>query len=68
MAGSFGFEAEHLQVSMAMGERALFPAVRDTDRTVIAAGTSCRQQIRFGAAKTALHPAEYLASKLVMGV
>jgi FAD/FMN-containing dehydrogenase/Fe-S oxidoreductase len=64
MAGSFGFEAEHLQVSMAMGERALFPAVRATDRTVIAAGTSCRQQIRFGAAKTALHPAEYLASKL----
>jgi Fe-S oxidoreductase len=64
MAGSFGFEAEHERVSMAMGERALFPAVRDTERTVIAAGTSCRQQILHGTGRHALHPAEYLASKL----
>ncbi len=64
MAGSFGFEAEHAEMSLAMGERALFPAVRATDRTVIAPGTSCRQQILHGTGRSSLHPAEYLAGKL----
>lgn len=64
MAGSFGFEAEHAGISLAMGERALFPAVRAADRTVIAPGTSCRQQIHHGTGRQPLHPAEYLAAKL----
>jgi FAD/FMN-containing dehydrogenase/Fe-S oxidoreductase len=64
MAGSFGYEAEHFELSRAMGERVLFPAVRETSRRVIAPGISCRQQIRFGTGREALHPAEYLAAKL----
>jgi Fe-S oxidoreductase len=60
MAGSFGFEAEHYDVSMAVGEDRLFPAVRaEPDTTVIAAtGVSCRQQIAHGASRRAHHPVE----------
>jgi Fe-S oxidoreductase len=62
MAGSFGYEAEHYDVSLAMGERRLLPAVRDAsaDTTIVAAGVSCRQQIKHGAGRQALHPAEVL--------
>ena len=49
-----------------MGERRLFPAVREAEeRVVVAPGTSCREQIRDGTARRALHPAEYLARLIV---
>jgi Fe-S oxidoreductase len=60
MAGSFGFEAEHYEVSMAVGNDRLFPAIKaESAQTVIAAsGVSCRQQIRHGTERTAWHPLE----------
>jgi Fe-S oxidoreductase len=65
MAGLFGYEKGHYEVSMRMGERRLFPAVRDAEeRIVVAPGTSCREQILDGTNRLALHPAEYLASLL----
>jgi len=65
MAGLFGYEKGHYEVSMKMGERRLFPAVRDaTGREVVASGTSCREQILGGTGRRALHPAEYLAGLL----
>jgi FAD/FMN-containing dehydrogenase/Fe-S oxidoreductase len=68
MAGLFGYEKGHYEVSMQMGERRLFPAVREAgERIVIAPGTSCREQILDGTERQALHPAEYLASLLVGG-
>lgn len=62
MAGSFGYESEHYELSKAMGERRLLPAVRDAaaDTTIVAAGVSCRQQIKHGTGRQALHPAEVL--------
>lgn len=57
MAGSFGYEAEHHDVSMAIGEQRLFPAVRSApDAVVVATGTSCRQQVLAGTSRTAVHP------------
>ncbi|NDD27555.1 MAG: FAD-binding oxidoreductase [Proteobacteria bacterium] len=71
LAGAFGYETEHYELSMAMGQRALLPAVRafvdDRDprpRYVVATGTSCRQQIAHGAGVRALHPAQILARAL----
>ncbi|HET9928763.1 MAG TPA: heterodisulfide reductase-related iron-sulfur binding cluster, partial [Rubrobacter sp.] len=65
MAGLFGYEKGHYEVSMKMGERRLFPAVREAgERVVVAPGTSCREQILDGTERRALHPAEYLASLL----
>ena len=66
MAGSFGYEAEHYDVSLAMGERRLLPAVRAVgeDTTIVAAGVSCRQQIKHGTGRQALHPAEALHAAL----
>lgn len=62
MAGSFGYEKEHFDVSMKVGELVLLPAVRATPETVIIAapGTSCRHQIKDGAGKRAYHPVEVL--------
>ncbi|MFC7304298.1 heterodisulfide reductase-related iron-sulfur binding cluster [Streptomyces monticola] len=58
MAGSFGFESEHYDVSMTVGEDRLFPAVRAApgDTVVVATGASCRQQIQHGTARSAWHP------------
>ena len=58
MAGSFGYEEEHYEISMQVGELKLFPAVRDASKeTIIAAnGTSCRHQIHDGTKRQALHP------------
>ena len=58
MAGSFGYEKEHYEVSMQIGEQTLFPAVRKaSEGTIIAApGTSCRHQIYDGTGRKALHP------------
>ncbi len=66
MAGSFGMEAEHYAVSMQMGELSLLPAVRATeaDTPVVANGTSCRHQIRDGAAREATHLAQVLQQAL----
>lgn len=67
MAGSFGYEAEHYEISMQMAERRLLPAVRQAqeDTLIVAAGVSCRQQILHGAGRMALHPAEVLHAALV---
>jgi Fe-S oxidoreductase len=64
LAGSFGFEKEHYDISMAIGERALLPAVRATDALLIADGFSCREQIRHGAGRHAYHAAEIIAATL----
>ncbi len=69
MAGSFGYEAEHYEVSMKIGELVLLPAARalPDEAILAAAGTSCRHQIHDGAARTALHPAQILRDALVGG-
>ncbi len=66
MAGSFGYEKEHYDVSMKVGELVLFPAVRETpDEVLIAApGTSCRHQIKDGTGRKSLHPAEIMYQAL----
>ena len=62
MAGSFGYEKEHYELSMKVGELVLFPAVRkaDADTIIVAPGTSCRHQIKDGTGRSAMHPAEVL--------
>jgi FAD/FMN-containing dehydrogenase/Fe-S oxidoreductase len=62
MAGSFGYEKEHYDISMQIGELVLFPAVRkQPDNVIIAAtGTSCRHQIKDGTGRKSLHPVEIL--------
>jgi Fe-S oxidoreductase len=67
MAGSFGYEKEHYDVSMKIGELVLFPTVRkQPEDTIIAApGTSCRHQIWDGTGRKALHPVEVLYDALV---
>ena len=66
MAGSFGYEREHFELSMQIGELVLFPAVRGAaDDVIIAApGTSCRHQIKDGTGRTALHTLEVLHAAL----
>ena len=66
MAGSFGYEAEHYDISMQMGEDTLFPKIRNTETNVAiaAAGTSCRHQIFDGTERKALHPVSILKSCL----
>lgn len=65
MAGSFGYEEEHYDVSMKIGEMVLFPAVRkDADCEVAAPGTSCRHQIKDGTGRLAKHPVEILYEAL----
>ncbi len=67
MAGSFGYEKEHYELSMQIGEMVLFPAVREAeDKMIISApGTSCRHHIKDGTGKIALHPVEVLYGALV---
>src|SRR5438105_53545 len=66
MAGSFGFEREHYDLSVALGNRRLAPAVKAADphTLVVAPGISCRQQIQHLAGRRAKHPAEALAEAL----
>jgi Fe-S oxidoreductase len=66
MAGSFGFESEHYDLSMQIGEQRLFPAVRAEDgATLVAAtGVSCRQQIAHGAGRVARHPVQIVRDAL----
>jgi FAD/FMN-containing dehydrogenase/Fe-S oxidoreductase len=67
MAGSFGYEKEHYDLSMKIGELVLFPTVRKQAEDVIiaAAGTSCRHQVKDGTGRHALHPVEVLYNALV---
>jgi len=66
MAGSFGFEKEHFDLSMKVGELVLFPTVRKMaeNEIVAAPGTSCRHQIKDGTGKKAFHPVEILYNAL----
>ena len=66
MAGSFGYEAEHYDVSLKIGEDRLFPAVRAAGPgvTVAAAGMSCRHQIAHATGRMPVHPVELLAEAL----
>ncbi len=66
MAGSFGYEKEHYEVSMKLGEQTLFPAVRNAaEATIISAnGTSCRHQIKDGTGRLAKHPITILREAL----
>jgi Fe-S oxidoreductase len=66
MAGAFGYEAEHREISMAMAEAALLPAVRaaSADTLIVADGTSCRHQISDGAQREPLHVARILEMAL----
>jgi Fe-S oxidoreductase len=68
MAGSFGFEAEHYDLSMQIGGMRLFPAVNaeDADTLIAATGVSCRQQIAHGTTREARHPVE-LIREAVLG-
>ncbi|MEZ4979724.1 MAG: FAD-linked oxidase C-terminal domain-containing protein [Chitinophagales bacterium] len=67
MAGSFGYEKEHYQTSMSVGELVLFPSLRKLDQEAIicAPGTSCRHQISDGTQRKALHPVEILYQALL---
>ena len=69
MAGAFGYEAEHYEVSMKMAEASLLPAVRaaGADTVVVADGTSCRHQIADGAQRDAVHVSRVLAAALDAG-
>ncbi len=62
MAGSFGFETEHYDLSMQIGGMRLFPAVNaeDADTLIAATGVSCRQQIEHGTGRSARHPVELI--------
>ena len=66
MAGSFGYEKEHFELSNKIGELVLFPAVRKAEATTIvsAPGTSCRHQIKDGTGRIARHPVEVLYDAL----
>ena len=65
MAGSFGYEAEHYELSMKMAEMSLLPAIRGhPDAIVVADGTSCRHQIADGTGRKPLHVARLLEAAL----
>jgi Fe-S oxidoreductase len=66
MAGAFGYEAEHFELSQQIGELVLFPAVRaaPADTLIAAPGTSCRHQVRDGTGRPVFHPVEILRDAL----
>jgi FAD/FMN-containing dehydrogenase/Fe-S oxidoreductase len=67
MAGAFGYEKEHYDLSMKIGEMVLFPAVRgaETDTVITAPGTSCRHHIADGTGRRAVHPIEVMYDALI---
>jgi len=78
MAGTFGFEAEHYEVSMQIAELNLFPALRALNREgaknaknlsdkVVSTGAACRMQVRHGSGLEARHPIEWVRDVLVSG-
>jgi Fe-S oxidoreductase len=66
MAGSFGYEAEHFDLSQKIGELVLFPRVRaaGADDLIAAPGTSCRHQILDGTGRAAYHPVQLLRAAM----
>ncbi len=68
MAGSFGFEKEHYELSVAIGRQRLFPAIEQagTQVEIVASGISCRQQVPHGTGRRVKHPAEVLLEALVV--
>ncbi|MFF2850874.1 hypothetical protein ACFVT5_31760 [Streptomyces sp. NPDC058001] len=68
MAGSFGFESEHYDVSMTVGDDRLFPAVEaePADTVIVATGVSCRQQIYHGTWRDAWHPVQLIREALIV--
>ena len=67
MAGAFGYDAKHYDVSMQMAELSLLPAIRNApDAIIVADGTSCRHQIHDGAAREAKHAMRVLADHLIV--
>ena len=68
MAGSFGYEKEHYELSMQIGEQTLFPVVRKaaSDVVIAANGTSCRHQIKDGTGRVAKHPITILREALII--
>lgn len=67
MAGSFGYEKEHYDLSMQVGEDTLFPKIRNTEDTtiIVAPGTSCRHQIKDGSGRNSKHPVTILREALI---
>jgi Fe-S oxidoreductase len=67
MAGSFGYEKEHYDISMKIGGQRLFPAINRTTSVILIAanGTSCRHQIKDGTGREALHPVTILRQALI---
>ncbi len=67
MAGSFGYEKEHYEISMKIGEMVLFRAIRKTpmNQLIVAPGTSCRHQIKDGTGRKALHPVEVMCKMML---
>ena len=66
MAGSFGYEREHYDISLAIGGRRLLPAIQAVgpETEIVAAGISCRQQIAHATGRRAKHLVEVLAAAL----
>ncbi|MBN2304568.1 MAG: 4Fe-4S dicluster domain-containing protein, partial [Anaerolineae bacterium] len=65
VAGSFGYEAEHYNLSVAVAEQRLLPAIHEApDAIIVASGVSCREQIEHGTDRHPLHPIELIADKL----
>jgi Fe-S oxidoreductase len=65
MAGGFGYRADRYELSVAMAERVLAPAVRATNSEVVATGTSCRHQVADLTLREAVHPVVFLAGRVV---
>ena len=67
MAGAFGYEKEHYETSMKMGEFAILPHLRQLNPSVVvsATGTSCRHQIKDALGRKALHPVTILRDALI---
>ena len=67
MAGSFGYEKEHYEVSMKVGSQTLFPAIKNANKetVIVANGTSCRHQIKDGTEREAIHPVSLLVESLL---
>jgi len=68
MSGAFGFEKEHYELSMKVGELILLPEIRKSspETLITASGTSCRHQIKDGSGRDSLHPVEILREAMVV--
>jgi Fe-S oxidoreductase len=64
MAGTFGYDAEHYDLSMKVGELKLLPMLRETNKPIASSGSACRLQIQQGAEKESAHPIMLIANLL----